>query len=340
MLRYYASQAVHRCGAVSAFRSAASLADRLQHMTQLGSYAERGGLVFMFHRLSEHPDPFRPGCSVEMFELFCRHIVKHYDVLPLADLEQRRHAGQPLTRTIALTFDDGYADNFWLALPVLERHGLPATVFIVTQPINRGPPLWTSRVAWIAEHGRLDGPPPEISGLSLRLRHPIERAATATALVERLRVLEPTQRDEVIDELAEQLAVEDFSGLQDEMLSWDQLRQMERAGFTAQPHTVSHPILSYLSEHEMEREIGQAKEEIEAQLGRKADFFAYPRGTTADFDRRAVDVVRRLGFRAAYTTRFGAVTQRQQPLRLPRVTLYAQDAAHVALQIERFFYMH
>lgn len=293
----------------------------------------------MFHRIVERHDPFRPGFDVSLFEQFCGHVAETYEVLPLGELEQQRVAGRDLSRHVALTFDDGYLDNYVLALPLLRRYGLPATLFLTTGAVAGGKPLWTSRAVWIIEHGRSEGAPAEFLGTRLQLEDRGRRVTTALDLVQRLRFVDPSNRDELLDDLASRLGVVDFTGVETETVSWEQLREMDRAGFCAQPHTVSHPILSLLDARQIEQEIAQSKAAIEGHLRRPAELFAYPRGTAEDFDERALLTLKRLAFRAAYTTEFAAIRASDDPLRLPRLSVYARTAPEMAVQLERFFYL-
>ena len=117
------------------------------------------------------------------------------------------------------------------------------------------------------------------------------------------------------------------------------LREMDRNGFQAGGHTVHHTILSRISPGLLLREVAECKEELEGYLDRRIETFAYPNGDPNDFTDEVVETVRRTGYRAAYTTVFGANGARQHPHQLRRVTVYGADQAEIALQIERFFYM-
>ena len=95
----------------------------------LGSAA----VIVAFHRINDTEDTDGLTIGVDMFERYCRFFRRHFRVTPLRDLVDRLERGRPLKRQLAITFDDGYRDNFENAAPVLERLGLPATFFVVTQ---------------------------------------------------------------------------------------------------------------------------------------------------------------------------------------------------------------
>jgi peptidoglycan/xylan/chitin deacetylase (PgdA/CDA1 family) len=100
--------------------------------------------VVAFHRVHDGaPASDSLTVSVATFERYCRFFQRRFRVVPLRDLVARLAAGQPVGRALAITFDDGYRDNFANAAPILERLALPATFFVVTQWMNTDVvPFW------------------------------------------------------------------------------------------------------------------------------------------------------------------------------------------------------
>ncbi|MCA9665041.1 MAG: polysaccharide deacetylase family protein [Myxococcales bacterium] len=339
-LRNLAARSLYLSGTLDLWRSAATRLDAVIKRGRVARRLQRGTLVFMFHRLVEEPNPFRPGYPVDQFEFFCRHLAEHYEVLPLCELERRRVAHTP-SGAVGISFDDGYADNYELAFPILRKYNLPATVFITTGCMEGKRLLWTSRLSWVVEHARApEGRTVPVLGLELDLSSRDARARSNALLTERMKDITHVEREQIIDHLALELGVEDFSELhRTEMLTWEQLREMDRNGFQAGGHTVHHTILSRISPGLLLREVAECKEELEGYLDRRIETFAYPNGDPNDFTDEVVETVRRTGYRAAYTTVFGANGARQHPHQLRRVTVYGADQAEIALQIERFFYM-
>ena len=106
-------------------------------------------VVVAFHRVQEVVEPDDGlTVTVDLFERHCRFFRRHFQVVPLRDIVARLERGQPLNRELAITFDDGYRDNFEMAVPVLEKLSLPATFFVVTQSIGSDRVPW-----WDAERG-------------------------------------------------------------------------------------------------------------------------------------------------------------------------------------------
>ena len=90
-------------------------------------------VVVAFLRVDATADADGLTVGVDMFERYCRFFQRHFRVISLRELVQRLEGGRPVNRRLAITFDDGYRDNFEHAAPVLEHLGLPATFFVVTQ---------------------------------------------------------------------------------------------------------------------------------------------------------------------------------------------------------------
>ena len=90
-----------------------------------------------FHRVKDTVDPGDPlTVTTRLFQRHLEFFRRHFRVVPLRDIVQKLERGQRLNRELAITFDDGYRDNFETAAPVLEKLSLPATFFVVTQWIG------------------------------------------------------------------------------------------------------------------------------------------------------------------------------------------------------------
>ncbi|MBK8251905.1 MAG: polysaccharide deacetylase family protein [Polyangiaceae bacterium] len=338
MLKNAAAHVLVRSKALAAFRHGASTVDHLLKRSALAPRAERGALIFMFHGVAEEPSPYRYQVSRAYFQGFCDVVAEHYDVLPLAELESRRRAGALPARAVAITFDDGYADNHDVAWPILKHHGLPATVFVSTAAIGGEKLLWFHRLAHIFQTTQPAELPVNVGPWTFTLDTDGERETTVHRVAADLKKMAATEREEWLARLSEALGVHNFSPLKSEMLSWDQLRAMDAAGFCVEPHTVTHPILGAETIDVATREIAESREILSHALGRKVSLFAYPNGKNEDMTPDVIRAVENVGFTAAFTAEFGAACPSNDPFKVPRVTAYAPTIAELELQIERFFY--
>ena len=255
----------------------------------------RRPVILCAHRVVSEEDPFFPGIRYERFAAEVAYLARHHRVLPLDEIIEATLNGRPLPRgAVAITFDDGFADNFHLAYPILQRYGAPATIFLVCESVETGRVPWPERVAYLlqrAQRTRLKIGLPEPRVLSLCGQ--AEKLEALATLLTLLKACETEIRRRAVEELEADLSVGPDQGM---MLTWEQCRRMAELGISFGAHTLTHPILPQTEAVEMKQEIADSKASIEAQVGCRVRYFAYPND---DFCRAAVDVVEAAGFEAA-----------------------------------------
>jgi peptidoglycan/xylan/chitin deacetylase (PgdA/CDA1 family) len=272
----------------------------------LASAADRGRRRFQilaYHRVLPAADPFAIGAVTKAeFAAQLKVLRSCFRVVSPDRLVEELDAGGPPPGTVCITFEDGYRDNHDHAWPLLREFGLPATCFVSTGFIGTMRAPWHDTVLQAFKRSRKDRFDfPSAGFANESMEGPAARAAVAMRVLRWLKKHAPRERDAYIAEIERACGVP--SG-QDErlMLDWDEVRALHAGGFTIGAHTVDHPILSRLTEQEMEREIAGSRDAIEAQLQAPARHFAYPNGQPGDFDERSIAIVRKLGFASAVTT--------------------------------------
>jgi len=294
------------------------------------------GVVLRYHALTdgEPAVPYAaPGIClpVEAFRLQMAFVRRAYSVVPLDALVDALAAGRPLPpRAVAITFDDGYADNHRLGLPVLAGLGLTATVYVTTGPLDGGTPLWTSLLRALV----LGAPGPElrVPGVDpVALGTPAAREAAVRALTRALVPLAANDRAARLAAVASALGVgREVAGA---MLTTPQLRELAAAGWTIGAHTVSHPNVALATPADAEAEIAGSRDVLSAKIGTPVVHFAYPNtgGAHRYFDAPVAALLRRLGFRSAVTSRPGALRPGADLFTLPRVGVSPRLAPVVEL---------
>ena len=190
---------------------------------------------------------------------------------------------EPPSDTVVVTVDDGYRDFYRVGYPMLRKYGIPATLFVATGFIDRRCWLWVDRVTYCL------GDTPSARGLKEELKQLDLRARDA-----RLAELERQTGVRVPDEIPSRYAP----------CSWDELREMVHGGVEIGAHTVTHPILSRITDPgRLAFEILGSKQRIEDELQRPVPHFAYPNGFWHDFGLDAVRLVR-----ANFTTGLAAIS--------------------------------
>ena len=223
--------------------------------------------ILTYHRLSERPDSFFPGLPLNTFARQVNYLARHYQVLDLADILNRIRSGDELPpNSVALTFDDGYRDNFELAFPILRRCHIPATFFLTTGFVSRQDVLWNDKVAFALKFTRKNRLALSGTENNLRFEHWRTAAEGCFRLLWFLRRISHSEKLWRIEEILEQLDTRHFGFLWESMLTWDQARIMQAQGVHFGAHTVTHPILSRVPLDEARQEIVESKRTIEREL--------------------------------------------------------------------------
>lgn len=289
--------------------------------------------ILNYHRVDRIHDPFFLGAvDPADFENHIAYLMRRFKVLPLGELHRRAQDGLVPENAVAITFDDGYADNYRHAFPILRKYGVPSTLFIATGCIDGREPLWYDKVFYAFKKTskaalslpRLRPEPWALEPVPVRLKSMMD-------LVERVRYLPEAERVAVLEELYLALAVTDFTPMADLMLTWDKVREMQAGGIDIQAHTVTHPILTKVPRQQLDDELSRSKKRLEDQLQKEIRLFAYPNGKPPDFNPEVAEAVRRHGFDCAVTTVFGKCALGDDPYTLKRATPWFDDLPRFSL---------
>lgn len=246
-------------------------------------------MILMYHGVVPSPD-FRFSAnhlSVEDFKQHVFYLKSNFKIRKLYDLfEDYRNGVSAREFEIAITFDDGYANNFTYAYPVLKQHNIPATIFMVTQALeNPGHILW---------YDYIDGVKAAIDTRKIAevdfgfdsekklLQRNISGADSLKSFMKRINV---NEKYKIIQWIKNQGVEPNSSGKRDffELLSVEQLKEMTDSGLIEiGSHTHNHPNLSEISISEAEQEIVKSKKLIEDVTGRQVKSIAFPDGSYSD----------------------------------------------------------
>lgn len=294
--------------------------------------------IFIFHRVLPTVDPLFPGeVDANRFEALLAWVKAWFNVLPL-DLAVRQLAGGNLpARAAAITFDDGYADNLTVAMPLLHRAGMSATFFIATGFLDGGR-MWNDTLIEAVRHSPLerldlrDLSPCYADLPELPLGNWAERRAAVDALIARSKYLPPGERLDLVAAVAR--ASKSTALSDDLMLSSAQLRALHAGGMGIGAHTVNHPILARLTDEEAKAEMQDSKAFLENLLDERVGLFAYPNGKPGtDYTDRSVELVKACGFDAAVSTTQAIASRRSDLYQLPRFTPWGQSRTRFGLKL-------
>jgi peptidoglycan/xylan/chitin deacetylase (PgdA/CDA1 family) len=223
------------------------------------------------------------------------------NVVPLADALAALGRGDPLPpRAVALTFDDGYRDQLELAVPMLERLGLPATFFLVPGLLEGTVQAWWEQLAWIFTRATRESVVWE--GRTVGLRSPTERRTSLVGVLEELKRRDRPGRDAALQELLDRCAPEGKLEERAAFLDWDGARRLAWRGFTVASHSLVHSILAEEPAPEQEQDLVTSRRRLQQELDLPVDLLAYPNGRRADYSPVTMAAAARAGYRHALTT--------------------------------------
>ena len=283
-----------------------------------------GILVLLYHRVAqlEH-DPYGFAVRPDRFAEQCEILRQHYDVVPLRDADATR-------REVAITFDDGYADNPTAAV-ILAAAGLPATFFITVGRIGERDEVWWDRLEQLVMRcapgdGYLDI---EVAGKRFwaDVRSPDARARAHMALYWRVRRMRPAAIESTLDRLEGQLGIRTVERDTHRWMTREELREVAgTTGVDVGAHTLTHPVLTAVSASEQWEEIDGGRQQLEHVVGKPIRLFSYPYGGYDAFDEATHQLVRDSGYTLACTGTGGLASVGDYPLQIPRNVVGDWDA--------------
>lgn len=290
--------------------------------------------TLIFHRVFEAPDPLLPDVpSAAEFEARMRWVRRHFTVIPLAEAVARLASGALPARSLAITFDDGYANNQQIAAPILSKLGLPATFFIASGFLDGGRMFNDSVIAALRDCKRSQLDLTELALGMYSLESPEQRRSAISVLLPLVTNLDPTGRAasaERVCQLAEVVPPDDL------MMTSSQVGTLARDGFEIGAHTVNHPMLARLDRVDAGEEIRRSREQLEAIVQSPVRLFAYPNGRPGvDYTVHTIELVKQMGFTAAFTTAHGVADRRADPFQLPRFTPWDRGELAFGLRMAR-----
>ena len=296
-------------------------------------------LVLTYHRVLPKGYPAReteqPGMLVSpaLLAMHFEVLKRHFTPVHLDDWLRAAKAGDPPPgRSLAITFDDGWRDNYDHAFPVLQAAGMPATIFLVTDMVGSHYQFWPNRLfqalkVWEPRYDeRLDdetrrqlaalGVPLTCVGTDLTC----EQIDTAIA---RCKATDDASMHGLLDRLEAALSpvgASDRPELDRDLVSWAEVRTMAASGLVRfGSHTRRHTrLLDSLSPQVLDDEIKGSRRLLEAKINQPVELFCYPNGDTSDPAYRRV----KAAYQGATCTRRGWHAPRMDPYMIRRIGVH------------------
>lgn len=288
--------------------------------------------ILIYHRVLARPDPLFPAeVDAAIFDRQMARVAGCFKTMSLLDAVQGLRQGNLPSRAACITFDDGYADNAEVALPILQKYGIPATFFIASGFLDGGR-MWNDTVIELVR--RAPGQWLDLSAMGLG-RFPInslsQRQQAINTLLGKLKYFPIEARLSQVNEMCSRVPVVLQENL---MMTSNQVRQLHNSGMEIGGHTVNHPILARMERAAARAEIADGKEALEYIIRAPVKLFAYPNGKPGqDYHADHVEIIRNLGFAGAVSTAWGAAKSTDDLFQLPRFTPWDNENLRFMLRM-------
>lgn len=313
----------------------------------LHNLSKSRALILNYHRVSPdlENDPFEMAVTPDNFVAQLEVLRKIGRPMRLCQFASLLNEGNFSDRAIVVTFDDGYVDNFLYAKPLLESYSVPATIFVTSGHIDSNDQFWWDELSQLLLRAKKL---PAVFYLSrntitgqLHLQERLDkrnfrcqkiwRMAIGNDQRTRLRVLRDIrqlffvisceERQRILNELTDLLEPQAVPQARSHLSSSELLSLVQGGLIDIGAHTVSHPVLSTLPEHEQQQEIQESKRKLEDILHSTVDSFSYPFGQPIDYTQKTVSIVKESGFSCACSTFSHYVQPKANCYDLPRWTV-------------------
>jgi peptidoglycan/xylan/chitin deacetylase (PgdA/CDA1 family) len=256
----------------------------------------KGAIILFGHRVTEDREGFFGGIPPALFERQIRYLSRSYHFVTLSSLVASIYSSRPVQpNSIVLTLDDGFGDNYTNAFPILRKYGVPATIFLCVNSIERGELPWIQRLGYILQHAKREsvslGPP---VNCSFSLLTEEDRWKAYRVLEELCKSLSLSDLECLITILSKKCAVDLPL---DRMLTWEQIQEMRQHDIEFGSHTLSHPHMASLPPEQAYKEMAESKQIMEQRLGEPIHHFAFPGGS---YTTELIEMARQIGYTSLF----------------------------------------
>jgi len=285
----------------------------------------KGAAILMYHSVLDDPSEVRDSLgqmihSRQVFQGQMELLAREYHPVTLDSVARFVRSEQDLPqRSVVVTFDDGYTDNYEIAMPIMDQAGVPGAFYATVDCIENRRLPWPSRLRfafftttkaeWRDEHGKI-----------WSLKTAAERNACYLAMCDQVAPLAAGMQEELVTHIESDLDRAVPSEYGQRMMNWDQLRRLMEAGHIVGSHTMTHPNLAFLGASDASWELVESKRQMESRLGRKIVHFSYPcPALSPNWSEETEAESRKAGYETAVTTTSGLARRGGNPLALKRV---------------------
>ena len=292
--------------------------------------SQKESIIVGYHRIlpsnSKERDFIQPGMYVtlETFEKHISYLSRNYNIISLKDILKEKKAH----RACVVTFDDGWADNYKYAFPVLKRYNIPATIFLATKKVGTSEWPWTDMISFSIHMAGIDkfihtminglvnlgiSPPEFVKYLRCREKF-------TEYVIEYMKNLNPAVLFSLVNYIDSEMAI--YTNLMKgsrPWLTWDEVNEMSQHGIDFGAHSHNHVILTNIPLPEVRSELCLSRDILTRIIKKPIRTFCYPNGR---YNNAVVSILKESGYDVAVTTKRGSIDGSSSTLCLNRIMIH------------------
>jgi len=282
--------------------------------------------ILFYHRIIDYNDkqllnPSLLSSNPRNFEKQMKYLSKNYNVISFDDLIKWKKNKKNLPKkSVIITFDDGYKDNYLNAYPILRKYKLPAMIALTTGHIDNDELFWWDKVAYMINNSKVKNV--DVVGFSEILFE--DKLNTIRLVEKKVKNMDEDLKNQVIENLRKKLKVK-LPKQKNLFLSWKEIKEMSNNNISFCAHTVTHPILTRVSLTQAKKEILNSRINIEKKIKKKINVFTYPNGGKKDMSKDIDDFLKEKDFEYCLSTMYGTNNLKKDMFRLKRVGINKDD---------------
>jgi len=259
------------------------------------SFIDRNSIfiIFLYHRLTDkkhYDDYFGTKINIKLFIKQLEFLNDKFNIVSFSELNNNFNTKENKIKA-ALTFDDGYLDNYLEVLPILNRFKIKATFFLPTNFIGKNYPIWDAQIYSALKQSKKDLVIQDLKN-NFYAKRSKDDMLFLKNIINYCKYLEYPELKEFINKFYKDLGLFFSFNKNDRCMNWNEVRELRKHGMEIGSHGKSHLSFKNMSKKQAMKELLDSKEQIESELNIKCNYFSFPFGSYNDFDDQKIEIVK------------------------------------------------
>ncbi|MDR1269991.1 MAG: polysaccharide deacetylase family protein [Planctomycetaceae bacterium] len=301
-------------------------------------------LILAYHSVSENRDGqadyINSGITTEAkrFDEQMSILRKEFYPVTLDEIADWINGSRSLpSRSVAVTFDDGFADNYHIAAPIMEKYDIRGAIYLTIDSVQHRKLPWFCRTVFLFQQAKRQNQVLTDSEIkrTWNLGNPKENREAFIYYSYPCAKLVGEELENYVEKLEKWFGYGIDSTMSPSMIDFEQARELRRRGHLIGNHTLSHGNLAHIPPESLHHEIAGANEILERELGERVEHFSYPHPCLdPQWNNNTLEETKKLGYKTAVLTSFGSVFRNSSPLLLPRLMIANPNAFEFRWKLE------